>query len=341
MQHTANVLSELTDSVKQLNKQSRTKIIKTIQAAIKNIQRIAPPQQNVKVSTTSGGGQSPQRVSPVAPPITTTTNPTAPATMKAKPRTHLRKTRNNTPGTAPAIITPPVQSGTTQRRSTRLNPTIVEPIILATSPNSNQIPMAHSHIIAEEEDTDPAENIPSMAPVGLGLPKQQQQKNRHPNIVEPIILVSSAKSVQIPMARFHIISQEAINLVTSTVYGDASNLWLTGKFITASPAAKPTNAHDADLEHYCAPVVYHVTGVTITQYKKLANDPVTSEIWKEHAFGKEFGRMAQCDARSGTKGKNCIFVMSHDETAQMRAKGKKPTYARVVVDFRPQKEDPN
>ena len=87
--------------------------------------------------------------------------------------------------------------------------------------------------------------------------------------------------------------------------------------------------------------MHPVTGVTITQYRKLANDPVTSDIWKEHAFGKEFGCMAQGDNRSDTKGKNCIFVMTHDKIAQMRAKGKKPTYARVVVDFRPQKEDPN
>ena len=47
--------------------------------------------------------------------------------------------------------------------------------------------------------------------------------------------------------------------------------------------------------------------------------------------------MAQGDNRSGTKGKNCIFVMTHNEIAKMRAKGKKPTYARVVVDFLPQK----
>ena len=33
--------------------------------------------------------------------------------------------------------------------------------------------------------------------------------------------------------------------------------------------------------------------------------------------------------------------MTHDQIAQMWAKGKKPTYARVVVDFFPQKEDPN
>ena len=51
--------------------------------------------------------------------------------------------------------------------------------------------------------------------------------------------------------------------------------------------------------------------------------------------------MAQGDDISGTKGKNYIFVMTHDKIAQMRAKGKKPTYARVVVEFCPQKEDPN
>ena len=33
--------------------------------------------------------------------------------------------------------------------------------------------------------------------------------------------------------------------------------------------------------------------------------------------------------------------MTHDEIKMMYAKGKKPTYARVVVDFRPQKEYPN
>ena len=33
--------------------------------------------------------------------------------------------------------------------------------------------------------------------------------------------------------------------------------------------------------------------------------------------------------------------MTHDKISQMRAKGKKPTYVRVVVYFRPQKEDPN
>ena len=41
------------------------------------------------------------------------------------------------------------------------------------------------------------------------------------------------------------------------------------------------------------------------------------------------------------KEKKCIFVMTHNQIAEMRTKGKKPTYARMVVDFCPQKEDPN
>ena len=163
----------------------------------------------------------------------------------------------------------------------------------------------------------------------------------HPNIIEPNILTSPTNSKRIPMARSHIISQESINLVTNNVYGYTSNRWLPDKFITASPTAKPTNAYDVELEHCCALVVHPLPGVTITQYRKLANDPVTSDIWKEHEFGKEFGRMSQGDNRSGTKVKNCILFMTYDKIAQMREKGKKPTYARVVVVFCPQKEDPN
>ena len=50
--------------------------------------------------------------------------------------------------------------------------------------------------------------------------------------------------------------------------------------------------------------------------------------------------MAQGDKKTGTKGKNCIFVMNNDEIANI-PKDRVVTYARVVVDFRPQKDDPN
>ena len=103
----------------------------------------------------------------MAPPITTTTNPTAPTTMKTKPLTHLRKTSNNTPGIAPPIMTPRDQIPSTQRRSKILNPNIVDPVILATSPKTNIIPMTHAHSSKNETLTMPDWDTISMTPVGL------------------------------------------------------------------------------------------------------------------------------------------------------------------------------
>ena len=70
------------------------------------------------------------------------------------------------------------------------------------------------------------------------------------------------------------------------------------------------------------------------------HDPATAEIWQT-AFGKDFGGMAQGDEKTGQKGTNSIFVMEHDEIRQAKKDGKQFTYARIVVDYRPQKEDPN
>ena len=90
-------------------------------------------------------------------------------------------------------------------------------------------------------------------------------------------------------------------------------------------------------------MVHPDTGETVTQYNKLANDHNNAELrelWRT-GFGKEVGRMAQGDDKTNTPGTNCMFVMSHAQIAKMHAEGRVPTYARVVVDFRPQKEDPN
>ena len=43
----------------------------------------------------------------------------------------------------------------------------------------------------------------------------------------------------------------------------------------------------------------------------------------------------------GQKGTNSIFVMEHDEIAKAKKNGNTFTYTRIVVDYRPQKEDPN
>ena len=71
----------------------------------------------------------------------------------------------------------------------------------------------------------------------------------------------------------------------------------------------------------------------------MARDPILCKIWTA-AMGKEFGNMAQGDKKTGTKGTNSIFVMTHEQIKNI-PRDCVVTYARLVVDYRPQKEDPN
>ena len=97
---------------------------------------------------------------------------------------------------------------------------------------------------------------------------------------EPIISLNSKRPPnRIPL--FHpspsIISQDAVNLLTSKVYyQDDSNAWLPSSFIVSSPTKIGSN-YDVDVEHFCAPVVHPITSETITQYRKLVKDPVTNK----------------------------------------------------------------
>jgi hypothetical protein len=69
------------------------------------------------------------------------------------------------------------------------------------------------------------------------------------------------------------------------------------------------------------------------------HDPATMEIWQT-AFGKDFGGMVQGDNKMGQQGTNSIFVMTRDEILLIPV-DRTVTYARVVVDFCPQKADPH
>jgi hypothetical protein len=91
------------------------------------------------------------------------------------------------------------------------------------------------------------------------------------------------------------------------------------------------------LDHYCNAVVHPVTGETITKYEKLANDPVTRDVWTK-AMSKELGRLAQ--GFDGTEGTSTFFFMKKDEIKTI-PKDRTVSYARIVVDYRPQKADPN
>ena len=82
------------------------------------------------------------------------------------------------------------------------------------------------------------------------------------------------------------ISQEAINFVTANVHGIDNDIWTPDVFLTADTSlSHGTSNHDADLEHFCTPVVHPETGETLTSYKKLQRDAVMKKIRKK-SFGK-------------------------------------------------------
>ncbi len=65
-------------------------------------------------------------------------------------------------------------------------------------------------------------------------------------------------------------------------------------------------------KHYTNPMVHPVTGQTIPSYKNLMHNPSMAEVWQT-AFGKDFGGMAQGCNKTGQKGMNAMFVMTHDD----------------------------
>jgi hypothetical protein len=87
------------------------------------------------------------------------------------------------------------------------------------------------------------------------------------------------------------------------------------------------------------PMVPPTTKDTSISYKQLMHDPATAEVWQT-AFGEDFGGMAQSDKKTGQKGMNSIFVMTHDEIKKI-PKNQTVTYAHVIVNFCPQKADPH
>jgi hypothetical protein len=82
-----------------------------------------------------------------------------------------------------------------------------------------------------------------------------------------------------------------------------------------------------------------VTGEHITSYLKLMQDPETSDVWL-WAFGKDFGGVCQGDNKTGTKGTDAMFVMEPKDVPNI-PKDQPPTYAKVVIAYHPQKEDPH
>ncbi len=135
----------------------------------------------------------------------------------------------------------------------------------------------------------------------------------------------------------HIISQQALNAMTMK---EALYLYPPAAFSPSHLTMPAFVDKIPSYAHYASPMGHPTTDKTITSYKRLMNDPKTAKIWQT-AFGKDFGGMAQGDDKIVQKGTNSIFVMTHEEIATAKKEGKTWTYARIVIDYRPPKEDLN
>ena len=74
------------------------------------------------------------------------------------------------------------------------------------------------------------------------------------------------------------------------------------------------------------------------EYRHLINNPTTKQTW-ENSFCNEVGRLAQGRQSTGLPGTNTLFFIPYDDIPEDRRKD--VTYARIVVDYRPQKAEPH
>jgi hypothetical protein len=229
-----------------------------------------------------------------------------------------------------------------------------------TTPQSAKEPpiqrvVEHPTVTTSTNPTDPREL--------RGKPRTHQRTTRHnvsnslPNIINPANVDTPRRSLRLasddapilpvhtvpsserlPLHSPNIIAFQAVHHITDTVYNDSNTAWHPSTFLTSSPSNLAIRA-DADIDHMCAGVVHPTTGETITSYKKLIACPLLRDVWTT-AFGKEFGNLAQGDRKTGEKGTNTMFVMTHPQIRDI-PRDRTVTYGRVVVDYRPQKSDPN
>jgi hypothetical protein len=81
-----------------------------------------------------------------------------------------------------------------------------------------------------------------------------------------------------------------------------------------------------EFEQFASPMIHPVTGKTISSYKKLMHDPATAKVWQT-AFDKDFSGMAQGCNKTGHKGSDAMFVMTHNKNTSCHS-GKKVFYLR-------------
>ena len=88
-----------------------------------------------------------------------------------------------------------------------------------------------------------------------------------------------------------------------------------------------------------ANAVLHPTSGKPMSYDQLIKDPITKDIWTRATMTTELARLAQ-GLKDVTVGTNTVFYLTHAEIKNI-PEDRTVTYGRIVVDYRPQKKDPN
>ncbi len=190
-----------------------------------------------------------------------------------------------------------------------------EPLITTKIPMPKQPPIPLNVFNKIKQDTTIPITAPEMDPV-------------------PSLCVTSI-DLSPPSRLSCIITQEASNYITHKVWNETDN-WSVPYILER---VTPTTTAIPDLEHICTPIMHPVTGKITTKYQKLAKDTVTRKTWTMLS-GKTIGNMTQGNKHTNTPVMSTIFVMEHEQIANI-PKDRVVTYPQLVVDFCLQKKDPN
>ena len=120
----------------------------------------------------------------------------------------------------------------------------------------------------------------------------------------------------------------------------AHNSFMGKSYVQELQQSMKNNTTPSGLKEVANDVVYPVTEEIITKYKTLINDSLLQYYWMK-GMCKELGRLAQGYGEKGAddyvKGMNTVLFMDLDKIKTI-PKDQVVTYARIVVDYRPQKK---
>ncbi len=281
----------------------------------------------------------PQRVATRPPPRvdvpSTSNDTTAPRIVRTGKRIHQRRTRSNVPmPTIPEDDTMSnwYESPRQPRREKKQTKTSkqVSPNAVPTAPTfvemqpTGEAPDPSVPLVTQDEDS-----IINDIPRGLGFPMQVPVQRPAP----------PRRSPRSALPRFNR-ANAAIFCKQEALYEFIAHALEAPKIFTphsleAATLSVPEGS--IDLQEFCGGVTHPDTGETITSYRKLLKIPSLREIWTK-AMCKELGNISQGFGKE--KGTNTVKFMTHDEIANIPG-DRTVTYARIVVDYRCQKDDPN